>query len=226
VSESLVARSTAPRTVVVAALVRVYPRLLRWQPIVGAAAMIVAVFVWRYDAVKSPTSAVWLLRLVGLALVAGSVFLLDDASSGITSSSPTPQRLRAGLRLLLMSGVVGVGMLLAIIVIDQRVPVAGWWGGVELEVATMTCVGATFSLTLQRWRGIAEPGQFAGVAVVAGLLVANMVGVRWPLLTPPGPEWGAAHQRWAVLMLLAGAAVIVNLRDPAAPGWRSALRRG
>ena len=224
-SASTIERSAASKRTVAADLLRVYPRLLRWQPIVGAALLVMAVVWWKYDLITSSNAAVWLLRFVGLVLVAGAVFLLDDASSNVTNSSPTTEALRSGLRLILMGAVVFVGLSIVLVVLAQRVGVGGWWWGVTLEVAAMFWVGAAFSLTMQRSRGMTEPGQFAGMAVLAGLFIANIVGARWPMLVVPGPEWAPAHLRWVAILLLAVLIATRQLRDPAARGLRSLLGR-
>lgn len=214
---------TATTPAVIADLLRAYPRLLRWQPALGAAVAAVALLVWKYDEVESVAAAVWMMRISGLIMAVGAVFLLDDASANITDSGPTRRRLRSGLRLMLMSAVVMIGCMPLVVVIVARVSLGSDWWGVLLEIAVLTTVGAAFSLTMQRWRGLAEPGQFAGVAVIGTMVAANMLSARWPMLVTPGPDWDEAHQRWGVPLLMAGVLVVWQLRDSAARSWTSAL---
>jgi len=218
--------STVPRRpVVFGELFRLYPKLLRWTPALAASLTVVLLLVWKEGALGSTEAGVWMLRAAGLIMAVGTVFLLDDPSSNITNSSPTPLRVRSGARLLLVCMAVSVGCLPATVLTSQRVSLAGEWLGVVLEIAAMIGVAAAFSLTMQRWLGLSEPGQFAGVGVVATLVGAQLVGARWPMLVGPGPQWEAAHLRWAIVLLLAVLVVVLQLRDPAATTWRAAINR-
>jgi len=217
---------TVPRRpVALGELFRLYPKLLRWTPALAASLTVVLLLVWKQGALGSTEAGVWMLRGAGLIMAVGTVFLLDDPSSNITNSSPTPLRVRSGTRLLLVCMTVFVGCLPAIILTSRRVSVEGESLGVVLEIAAMVCVAAAFSLTMQRWFGLSEPGQFAGIGVVGTLLGAQLVGARWPMLVGPGPQWEAAHLRWAVVLLFAALVVLWQLRDPAATTWRAAVSR-
>jgi hypothetical protein len=217
--------SVARHPVALGQLLRLYPRLLRWTPALAASLTVVLLLIWKQGALGSTEAGVWMLRGAGLIMAVGTVFLLDDPSSNITNSSPTPLRVRSGARLVLVCMTVFVGCLPATILTSQRVSVQGEWPGVVLEIAAMIGVAAALSLTMQRWLGLSEPGQFAGVGVVGTLLAAQLVGARWPMLVGPGPQWEAAHLRWAGVLLCAVLVVVWQLRDPAATTWRAAISR-
>jgi hypothetical protein len=217
--------TVARRPGALAELLRLYPKLLRWTPALAASLTVVCLLVWKQGALGSTEAGVWMLRGAGVIMAVGTVFLLDDPSANITNSSPTPVKVRSGARLLLVCMTVFVGCLPATILTAQRVSVRDEWPGVVLEIAAMIGVAAALSLTMQRWLGLSEPGQFAGIGVVGTLLCAQLVGARWPMLVGPGPQWEAAHLRWAVVLLLAGLAVGWQLRDPAATTWRAAINR-
>jgi len=220
-----ISTSTARRPVALGELLRLYPKLLRWTPALAASLTVVLLLVWKQGALGSTEAGVWMLRGAGLIMAVGSVFLFDDPSSNITNSSPTSLRVRSGARLLLVCMTVFVGCSPVTILTSQRVSLAGEWLGVVLEIAAMIGVAAALSLTMQRWLGLFEPGQFAGIGVVGTLLGAQLVGARWPMLVGPGPQWEAAHLRWAVVLLFAVLVVVWQLRDPAATTWRAAMSR-
>jgi len=216
----------ASRHQVVRDFVGYFPRLLKWQVPVTAAALGVALLLWKQSGVESTTNAVWLLRAVVVVMTAGSIFLLDDASANMSEPVATPLRFRTGVRLAAMTAAIAVGYVPAIALVAGRALIRGAWFGVLIEAATFATVAVAVSLWLQRRRGVAEPGQYGAMSVVLTFLAAHAVGARWPMLALPSSDWTAAHWRWAALLLVAGAAILVNLRDPAAAPWRSALRRG
>jgi len=95
--------------------------------------------------------------------------------------------------------------------------------GVMLEVCVLVVLTASAALVLQRQFGISEPAQFMVLMVVGFAMAAQLLGQRWPLLVPPGPQWAAAHWRWAGV-LVAGLLVLVwQLRDPASRPLRRSL---
>ncbi len=217
--------TVARRPVALGELLRLFPKLLRWTPALAASLAVVLLLIWKQGALDTTEAGLWMLRGAGLLMVVGTVFLLDDPSSNITNSSPTPLRVRSGARLLLVCVAVLVGCLPAIILTSERVSLRHEWPGVVLEIAAMVGVAAALSLTMQRWFGLSEPGQFAGIGVVGTLIGAQLVGARWPMLVGPGPQWEAAHLRWAVVLVIAVLVVMWQLRDPAAATWRAVISR-
>ncbi|HVQ87017.1 MAG TPA: hypothetical protein VMT88_02440 [Actinomycetes bacterium] len=204
---------------VVSHLIRMFPRLLRWLPAVGACILVGAITAWKYDSVETSAAALWLLRFAGLSMIVGTVFLLDDASANITNSTPTILRLRAGLRLMLMGSFIAVVCVLVFVVVEQKVPLGAVAGGVGIEIAAAAVVTAAFSLMMQRSHGLSEPGQFAGVVSIGVFLAAQLIGVLWPMLVPPGDLWTEAHWRWAGLALIGVILLAWQLRDPASGSW-------
>jgi hypothetical protein len=214
------------RPLVLGQLLPVLPRLLRWRPFVVAFATASGLIGWKYGEVQSPEGGVWLFRFVVLVLVVGAVFLLDDASSNVTAPSPTPLRIRSGVRLV----VAGLSLLcscgVAYLVLATATPLSRELAGLALEATSIAAVAGASSLALARWRGIPEPGQFAGLCALGAMFAAHLIGVRWPMLALPGADWNAAHYRWFAVLGLAVLVIVICLRDLAATSWRSRLFRG
>lgn len=211
-----VVSGTHPTGSVLGQLVPVLPRLLRWQPLAVAVAAVVGLVAWKYGDVSSPVGAVWLMRFVGVFLVVGAVFLLDDPSSNVTAASPTTIRERSGARLAILAMGMTVCCLLPAAAVATAAPLAKAGLGLVVEIASIAAVACACSLALARWRGIAEPGQFAGLMAIGTMFAAHLAGARWPMLAIPGPEWGDAHLRWLGVLVVSLLVIIVCLRDPAA----------
>jgi len=208
--------SLSSRGAAVAELLHRYPSLVRWRMSLGAVVAVIGIVWWREPAVQSEDAALWLVRACAVVMVMGAVFLLDDASMNLTEASVIPQRVRAGLRVGLMAIVVGLGCLPAAVVAASRFPVGSHWLGLVVELTAITVVTAAVALTLQRRRGIPEPGQFASVGAVVVVFCAQLMGSRWPMLVAPGPDWSDAHRRWLALLAVGVLTLLWRLRDPAA----------
>lgn len=223
---TIVATQSRSSALVLRQLLPVLPRLLRWRPFVVSAATAAGLIGWKYGEVQSPEGGVWVFRFVALVLVVGAVFLLDDPSNNVTAPSPTPLRIRSGVRLV----VAGLSLLcscgVAYLVLVTATPLARELAGLALEATSIAAVAGASSLALARWRGIPEPGQFAGLCAVGTVFAAHLVGVRWPMLALPGTEWNTAHYRWLVVLAVAIVVIVICLRDLAATSWRSRLFRG
>ncbi|TQS42382.1 ABC transporter [Cryptosporangium phraense] len=159
-----------------------------------------------------PESLTLQLRLATVCAAVGVVFLLDDPAKPTTVVVPVPAWVPTAVRVVfavVASGVwwaVAVGIVLA--GAEDGVGRALRLPGTGLEAAAMVAVAlalAVFGTGLVE-RGVASPvtgpallGLFGGLALLPRG-VALFVGVG-------DPGWGAAHDRWAVV--LAGAAVAV-----------------
>ena len=70
-----------------------------------------------------------------------------------------------------------------------------------------------------RRRGVDEPG-IATAPVLLGLLFLGTMHPRVRLLVGPGPQWLAAHLRWAAVLACAAALLAVAMRDVTTPAVR------
>lgn len=104
-----------------------------------------------------------------------------------------------------------------------------WWtaalllvpDGIRPSVGDVTLeAGAAFTLALAasaaaiRFTQAAEPGQaVAGAVLTTAVLGLLLLPGRWALFVgPEDPRWGAAHDRWG--MVLAGAVVMWGVCGP------------
>jgi len=195
--------------------------LLRWQVLAGAVLITTVVLVWKQTAIDSQLAALWSLRGVMLVLVMSSLFLLDDASANLVESVVFPHWIRTGLRVLAIVVLVSAGGVLSALLVREGVVTSKVGAGLALETACLVLLGVAIALSLQRRRGIVEPGQFAALGVLLSALAAHLLGARWPMLVNPGPDWSAAHLRWLAVLAVALAVVAMCLRDPAAQSLRS-----
>jgi hypothetical protein len=97
--------------------------------------------------------------------------------------------------------------------------------GVALEVCVLPALTLSAALVMQRQFGISEPAQFVVLVVLVLMMTAQVLGQRWPLLVPPGPEWAEAHGRWAGVLLVSGIVGGWQLRDPASRPLKRFLLR-
>ena len=118
--------SAAPvgtRAATTRAVLGVYPSLLSWGVAAGAIAAATAVAAWRRGDLDGVDSALWLLRIAGLVVAAGTVGLLDDASRNVTQGVAFPTWARTGLRILAAAAVFVAGCLPAFVLVQTSV----WW---------------------------------------------------------------------------------------------------
>lgn len=158
----------------------------------------------------APATAVWTVRAAGLVVVAGALSAFDDPAAPQIAAVPVPLSWRAAPRILFAFVFV-------------TVPVAAFAGLAHLPVGAMVLeAGALLALAtgaclLLGRTGILEPS----TPVAVGLLLVPAVLVLLPeelaLLVPPGPDWGPAHGRWALLLGLGILTGILALSDPAQP---------
>jgi fluoroquinolone transport system permease protein len=187
---------------------------LRWQPVVGAAALAAVLLVWKAGDLEEPGTALMVLRGVAVLLALGAAFLLDDAAADTLASSPTSLAWRRTSYLLATAAFTGVPWAAALFTAQSL--------GAELPVAALTLeFGAVLGLALAaaaglaRWADAREPGVVA-VPLTVGLVLASFrLPERWALMVGPGPAWEAAHQRWALVLAVALLVVAAATRDRA-----------
>lgn len=200
-------------------------RLARWPMLVAGIAASWLVVVWRAGDVTTTDGAVWLMRSVSALVAVSIVFALDDPSIDTTRSLPAAGRVLMRMRF----GVAGMAALIAvapaIVVSWEYLNTRSTVLGVALEVLVLLVLTLAASLVLQRQFGINEPAQFVVLVVFGMLMLAQLMGARWPLLVPPGPQWADAHWRWAGILVVALVVMAWQLRDPASRPLRRSLVR-
>ena len=206
------------------ALLRPLVGALRWQPSIGAAALTALLIAWQADAMHDQSDALRALRGVTVVLALGAAFLLDDPAADTLAASPTSLAWRRSTRLAAATLLVGLPWTGAVLTAQIRgadLPVAR----LTLELAAMVTLALAGAAGLTRWADAREPGVLA-VPLVAGMTLALFrVPERWALLVYPGPEWGPAHQRWALVLGLAVCLLLACNQDPARSSRAGSQRR-
>ncbi len=187
-------------------------RSLRPVPLVAGAVAAAAVLVLHHGGALTGVTSV---RVVGLVLALGCGFLLDDPAAPTLQPSPYPLARRLWLRIACAAAVVvplwSVGLILLLPRAVDRRPVAL---GLTVELAA----GLTVVWAVAAWgrrRGVDEPGVATAPALLGLVFLATM-NPQVRLLVGPGPHWVAAHLRWAALLGVAAALLVLAMRDPAA----------
>lgn len=203
------------RTAQLRALGPVLVRVVRWQPVLVAAAASMTLLWWQDDRLAEQAGAVWLLRCVALLLAVASASALDDPTRPLLAAVPTPQWWRAALRMVVVvvpaSLVWAAALLWVAARTGGRVPGAA----LTLEAAGLMALVLAVAGGLARWRGTDDPGLVAGPVVLGlGVLLPRLPG-RLAMAGLPGPGWDAAHVRWSVLLVAAAVVLALSVRDPA-----------
>lgn len=200
-------------------------RLTRWLMLVAGIAAAWLVVWWRAGEVTTPEGAAWLVRSVAALAAVTVVFALDDPSVDTTRSLPAAR----GDLMRLRFGVGGVATLTALTpavvftweFLNTRATVLG----LALEVCVLLALTVSAALVMQRQFGISEPAQFVVLVVLGLFMVAQLLGQRWPLLVPPGPQWAEAHWRLTGVLVAGLLVAAWQLRDPASYPLRRSLRQ-
>lgn len=195
-------------------------RATRWQPVLLVAAVVPLLLWWTSDDLADTTVAVWLLRGVALLLAAALPFGLDDDSRGTVAASPTPLSARSTGALVVAALPGGLLWAATCTWVESRpgadVPV----GGLTLEALALAAASTAVALSLCRWRDVTAPGALTAPVVAALGLVLPRLPPWAALVTPPGPDWAAAHLRWLALLALSGGVAAAALADPGRPARR------
>ncbi|MEU9189609.1 ABC transporter [Streptomyces sp. NPDC048484] len=161
-----------------------------------------------------PQLGLFALRAAALAFALGLAFLLDDPARHITSAVPVRRPLRVGLRVALAAPWAALCWTAALLLVPEEIrpPV----GDLTLEAAATAVLTLTAAALLARRRQTTEPGVVVATwllttAAAAYLLLPD----NWTLLVAPGdPHWNSAHDRWAVLLVVATAIGIRACTEP------------
>lgn len=157
------------------------------------------------------------LRGALLVVALGLSFSYDDPAAETTGATPSPLRLRRGIRTLLgltpWAVLVGVVVLIVaqgmtpVIALSSELPNALPIGRVLLEASTMGAWGLALASGLaKRWDG--EPGRLASAGLLVLYAAAWSVPDQWkPWATPDDPRWDTGLPWWfaafAVAVLIA-----------------------
>ena len=188
------------------------PRVTRWPSLVAGWLLCTAVLAWKADDVAGPADAATLLRVVAVVLATGVVTLVDDAAANVLAPAPVPLRWRHGVRFAIAGLAVAVPWMLALLWVRPGHLTAA----LTLECATLGAVSLAVASAIARWSGAREPSVAAGPAVFGAAVFAALLPPGWALFAAPGDGWRDAHARWAVLLGVAVAVLLVVTRDPAA----------
>lgn len=198
-------------------------RCVRWQPVLGAAALSGLLLWWQHEDLAGGDEALLVLRLVAVLLAAAVSFALDDRARAALAGVPSPLWWRSALALALPLALAATVWVLATAWVSSRVagglPVAA----LSLEAGALAMTGLALAGLLCRWRDLPEPGAVTGPLVLAMIVLLPQLPARVALHVAPGPAWTAAHLRWSVLLAVALAVLLTSVRDPARRPLRVAV---
>ena len=190
-------------------------RLCKWPALTIGITLAWSVTWWRAGDSINEVAALWVLRIAGVLVVVAAAFVWDDPAFDLTQSASGARRLLLPVRVAVATVTVLLGFLPAMFAVWRYIDAAVIWG-VALELGVVFVVLSGVALWLQSTWRLLEPAQYLVLLIVAiGVYEQATLG-RWPLLAGPGPEWQAAHARWAVVGLAGVALLAWQLRDPAA----------
>jgi hypothetical protein len=188
-----------------------------WRTVLGGVGVVAgAVVVAQATKGAGATRGVLPLAAVCLAIAAGTA--VGDDARDLMHASPTPWWVRGGLRVAAAVGVAVVGwlLLLGYVAAVTNLHADEW----SVRLAALTAV--TIAAALHWGSAAALP------AALVTFAVAYRMPKRWLMVVgPDAPGFGAAQARWLTVLVLAGTAVCLLLRDPARPRGRGvSARRG
>lgn len=169
-----------------------------------------ALVLWQADTLQTPATAVWTVRGAALVLIAGALTAFDDPSGLQVAAAPLPLSWRVAPRILFALAVVSIPLVVLAALAQLPIDSLALEAGALLALATGTC------LMLSR-RGVHEPSTAVGTALLLVPPALLLLPERAALLVPPGPLWGPAHERWAILLAAGALLLALSLRDPARP---------
>jgi hypothetical protein len=164
------------------------------------------------------------LRGVGAVLATAVVGAVVDPARALVAPLPVPLWWRSVLRLLVVLVPAAAVWCAALAWVVQGAGAAVPVGALSVEAAAVLAVGLALAGGLARWRDLDDPGVVAGPAVLCLGLLAWQLPPRVALLVLPGPQWTAAHARWAAVLGAALVVAVLSVRDPARPSLRSSWR--
>lgn len=160
--------------------------------------------------------ALTVVRGVTVVLAAALALTTDDPAGEVLAAAPVPRATRTLAR-------VAVGLAVVVPVWVVSVALARWRAeptpvaGLALEAAALA-VAAVAAGAVLRARGTTAPSWLALIALAAGMVALYTLPVRFGMAVTQtwGPPWQAAQLRWAAVLVLATAVLILALRDPLA----------
>lgn len=163
-----------------------------------------------------------LLRAAALAFALGLAFLLDDPARHLTAAVPTRRPVRTALRVVLVAPLAVLWWTVALFLIPGRTrpPV----GAVTLEAAALAVLALAAAASVVRFTDRPEPGGAVCRGLLATTVVALLLPGRWALfVAPTDPDWGASHERWALILVAAALIGAWSCVEPLRT-WRPAVR--
>jgi hypothetical protein len=194
---------------------RALSRVVRWQPAVLGCALGWIMLLREVNGIHDEAAGVGLLRATGAAVVLGTLFVLDDPAQRFIEPLQMTARYWLAIRLTIALGFVAIGYTGASVALSASVDVADV-AGVALELVSATLLGLAVAAVMARWQGIDEPGVATAPVLVAAFIAAQFLPQRFALVAAPGPDWTAAHARWAVLLVGSAVCLAFASRDRAA----------
>jgi hypothetical protein len=194
-------------------------RAVKWVPMVLSLTAGLALLILNIAA-RDHIQSAQLLPGVRMCAVFGALsvaFLFDDAAATITAAAPVSLSVRRAVRVALALPVLGCWWAAVLAICASLAPQADLpVGALLLEGAALTAVTLALSAVCGRW----VPEQLGGVAAAPGLLVAAGLANALPapvemFTVPDSPAWAASHYRWAGVLVVACAAVVLASWLPA-----------
>ncbi|GAA2646579.1 hypothetical protein GCM10010399_94880 [Dactylosporangium fulvum] len=221
------------RLILLGALAGPVLRAVRRGPLVGACGVGLAIVAVpaAADAVLRPDDLVLLLRLAALCLAVGVAFVLDDPAKPSTATTPVPAWAGGAVRATggLIATAAGWAATVAVTLAGaqdgagEALPV----GDLTLEAAAAAVLALAFAVLgwARTPRGVA--GTVAAPALIVAAAAATLLRQRLTLLAPVNDPagWAAAHRRWTVLLVAAGAVTVTGLVLGALPPRTVRVRR-
>jgi hypothetical protein len=193
-------------------------RAVNWWPLIVATGLGYALVELALSRRVSLEAAVNVLRAAALLAALAVAFLLDDPAEPSTEAVAGSRLLRRTVRIALALPLL-----------------AAWWGlvawrasesipglresiaGLTLEAAATAVGSLALAAAATAWAPERLGGVVAGPGILVGLVLLSRLPDRVAVLVMPGPAWGAAHQRWAVIL---GVTVLGFLAASAEPAGR------
>jgi hypothetical protein len=148
--------------------------------------------------------------LAVLVLACGVAAAAEDATAGLTTTTPVAVRRRLAARTLLVVPVSAVGM--AGVLAVSALAGAGPDRGVAVLWAALSTLGLAVGVAARR-----TMADVPGPAAAAVVLLVGFVLVTWlPASVLTVPVWDSTAERLAILLAVSAALLVRSTRDPAA----------
>jgi len=191
-------------------LVRGTVRAVPWGPLLGGAALSLALV---HFASNDLGSLMFRLQLAAVLLCAGAAYVVDDPAAPTLACSPTPLLGRRALRV--AGAVVVAGATWCALLVDVRWAAGpGGWkpAALTLQAGALLAAGLSMAVLASRF----APDGRGGVAGSASVVVLVLLSVALPDAWSPFSS-GDAGSTLRTVALLAGGSVafVLASRDPA-----------